>query len=216
MRTAQYLTAEKQIVAADGGGIWERWRYGLRLLADPEYISNGNGGGLQHGSADRLIAAAQAKGLTLSQRELQNRLQCARTYRTESQMRNIISRFATWFALVQARFPAIEGDPDEPPADYRTATERRHAMAQQLMLSVGDQGRLFPPDDFEPAESTLKELLAYADEQDEITARFAKVGRERRKYLTTLSQAVDYDLSQTWRAAHLAAFGSEPDLIEVD
>jgi hypothetical protein len=206
------MHAEKGIVAADGGGIWERWRYGLRLLADPEAIANGNGGGLKHGFADRLIEAATAKGLRLSQREIQWRLQCARTYRTDSQMRNAVSRFETWHDLVAARFPAIEGDPDEQPADYRTTSERRHELARQLALAgLGNQGRLFPLEEYEPTIATLRDLFKYTDDQDDITAGFVKIGRERRKYLTTLAGAVGYDLEQTWQAAHLAAYGTEPE-----
>jgi hypothetical protein len=211
MKTAQYVSAEKGIAAADSGGIWERWRYGLRLLADPQAISTGNGGGLRHGAADKLIAAAQAKGLRLSQREIQNRVQCAKTYPTESQMRNIISCFGTWFELVQARFPGVERDPGEPAADYRTTSERRHDAARQMALDVIDQDHLFPLARFEPDVVVLKDLVDYTNEQDQITESFARTGRERHRYLNRLLEAVGYDVARTWRDAHRAAYGTGPE-----
>ncbi|HSS11896.1 MAG TPA: hypothetical protein VLL25_18555 [Acidimicrobiales bacterium] len=212
MKVTQYMTAEKGIAAADGGGIRQRWMYGLRLLRDPQAISNGNGG-LRHGVADTLIDAAHARGLKLSDREIRYRLQCARTYPTESQIGKILADFQSWWSLMAARFPPTEAEPDEPPADHRTETERRHDKARQLALAgLGDQGRLFPLDEFEPMESTLKDLVDYASQMEDLTARFAKVDRDRRAYLKTLMEAVNYDLSQTWQAAHMAAYGTEPDV----
>lgn len=65
---------------------------------------------------------------------------------------------------------------------------------------VGEQATLFPLD-FEPATTTLKELLAYTDEQDRITAGFAARGRKRRARLDRLVAAADNDLSMTWLQA---------------
>jgi hypothetical protein len=182
------MHAEKGIVAADGGGIRQRWQYGLRLLHDPDAISTGNGGGLRHGIADRLVEAAQARGLKLNPGEIRNRLQCARTYPNESQIAHAVRDFDSWHDLVAARFPAYEPEPDEAPADYRSEVERRHDKARQLALAVGDQGRLFPLSEFEPTESTLKDLVDYAGQMEDLTARFAKVDRERRLYLKTLME----------------------------
>ena len=207
MKVRQYVMFEKAIVGADTGGIWERWHYGGRLAVDPEYIANGNGGGLQHGAADRLIEAAARAGLKLNQQEIQRRLRCARTYPTEGQMRIVTTRFGTWSELVQAGFPAIDADPDEPPADHRTKAERDHERAQQMLLAVGQQGSLF--EDFDPDEATLKDLFLYAEEQRAITERFVAQDRKRQSYLRDLSAAVNYDLSKKWQEAHRAAFGED-------
>ena len=209
MRTTQYVRAEQAIVGADSGGIRQRWLWALRLLADPEFVSTGNGGGLRRGAADKLIAAVEARGMKLNQREIQRRLQCARAYPTESQMRQCLTLFRTWDELINAGFPAIEAEPDEPPADYRTQTEKDHERAQQMLLAVGGQGSLFP--DFEPEEVTVKDLIEYSDGQDAITERYARRGRERRAYIKVLSEAVGYDVLQTWQAAHRAAYGSDPE-----
>jgi hypothetical protein len=208
MKVTQYVRAEQAIVGADGGGIRQRWLYGLRLLRDPEAISTGNGGGLRHGVTDRLVEAARSRGLKLNDREVRNRLRCARTYPTESQIGHAVSDFGSWHDLIEAGFPPYEAELNEPPADYRTQNEKDHDHARQLLLAIGGQGTLFP--DLEPEQATLKELVDYSDEQDDITERFAKRGRERRKYLKELMLAANYDLSQTWQAAHRAAYGSDP------
>ena len=213
MKITQYVRAETTIVNADGGGIRQRWLYGLRLLRDPQAMSqNGNGGdavSLRHGVTEQLIAAAEKHGLKLGDREIRRRLQCARAYPTESQIGHAVTDFGTWHDLVAAGFPAYEPEPEEPPADYRTQAEREHAHARQMLLDVGQQGLLFPLEEFEPTEVTLRELLTYADEQDEITERFAKRGRERRAYLKELLVAVDYDANAIWQDAHDRAYGEQ-------
>lgn len=210
MKITQYMTAEKNIVGADGSGIRERWKYGLRILRDQQVIAPG--GGLRHGKAETIIKAAEDRGMEVSAREIRYRMQCARTYPTESQIGNAVADFKTWHDLIQAGFPPYPVEPDEPPADHRTKAERAHDLAQQMLSEVGEQGRLFPLSEFEPAEATLKDLIDYSDDQDRITEAFAERGRQRREYLDTLMNAVDNDVSQTWLAAHKAAFGDEPEV----
>lgn len=210
MKVAQYLKAEKAINAAEAGGIRARWFYGLRLLKDPEVMSPG-GGGLRHGVAAQLVAETKARGMRLSAREIQYRIQCARAYPTEAQIRNAIADFDTWFALTQAGFPAYPVAPDEPLADHRTEEEKRRDAARRLLDLIGDQGALFPLDQFEPAQSTVKDLQDYAEQMAELTERFAKRDRERSEYVAALVAAVDNDLSRTWEEAHRRAFGAGAD-----
>ncbi len=108
MRVAQYTSQEKAIASADSGGIRQRWMYGLRLLNDEEKIAPA--GGLRHCVTDALIRGAEKQGHRLSAREIQRRLQCARTYPTESQIRHAVSAFETWHDLVAAGFPPFEAD----------------------------------------------------------------------------------------------------------
>lgn len=82
MKITQYMNAEKIIVGADGSGIRERWKYGLRILRDPEVISQ-SGASLRHGAAEKLIKAAEDRGMEVSAQEIQRRLRCARAYPTE-------------------------------------------------------------------------------------------------------------------------------------
>jgi hypothetical protein len=199
MKIAQYTSQERAIAAADSGGIRQRWAYGLRLLNDKEKIARG--GGLKHGVAEAIIAAAGKRGHILSEREIRYRLQCARTYPTEAQIGNAVADFGTWHDLIQARFPAIPAPEGEPPADWRTQAEKDHARARALADLFGEQGSLFPLGQFEPAEVTLKELVTYADEQDELTERFAEHGRKRREYLAQLLDAAEGDESITWDEA---------------
>jgi hypothetical protein len=202
MKTSQYVRQEKAIASADSGSIRERWLWGLRLLRDPEAFAPGSTQ-LKPGRADELVAAAKKAGLKkLTVREIQFRLQCARAYSTEAQIANLSSQFESWTELRRAGFPPVEVDPDEPSADHRTQAERDHDHARALVDLIGDQGALFPLRDFEPVVTTLKELVEYADQQEELTARFVEHGKKRRGYLNDLIDAAGGDLSVTWREAH--------------
>lgn len=106
MKTIQYIRQEKAIAAAATADIRARWLWGLRLLRDPDAMSP-TGKSLRHGVIEQLIATAQAVGLTLTEREIQRRLQCARTYPTEAQIRRSTTDFEHWSTLVQGRLPAL-------------------------------------------------------------------------------------------------------------
>lgn len=201
MKTTQYVQQEKAIAAADSGSIRQRWVWGLRLLRDPEAMSPG-GGGLKHGVAATLIAAAAKRGLKLSATEIRYRVQCARTYPTEAQIAKAIGDFETWSGLIAAAFPAYEVAPEEPTADHRTPEEVRRDRARQLADLADPQGALFPLDRFEPADTTLKDLADYATEQESLTARFAAHDAKRRAYLDSLVEAAGGDMSATWQEAH--------------
>ncbi len=208
MKITQYISQEKAISAADGGGIRQRRLYGLRLLRDSDVMSPG-GGGLRHGVTDQLMSAAKARGFRLSDREIRRRIQCARAYPTEAQIGRAVADFSTWRDLADAGFPAIPLPDGEPDADHRTVDEKRHDAARALAELIGEQGSLFPLSQFEPADASLKELLDYTEQQEELTARFAEHGRKRREYLDSLIAAAGGgDLSKTWHEAHSAAFGS--------
>lgn len=224
MKTTQYVRQEKAIVAADRGGIRERWLWGLRLLRDTEKIAPA--GGLKHGVAEGLIAAAKAAGLKLSASEIRARLACARAYPTEDQISRSTVDFEYWSTLVQANFPTYEPTLDETPAGHRDAQERARDARRQLARLADDeaQGTLFPLDRYEPSETPLKDLREYMEQQEEITARFVEHGQKRRAYYNRLEIAADGDLSMSWQEAHerladdetegevgqpLADFGSE-------
>ncbi len=214
MKTAQYIRQEKAISAADAGGVRERWLWGLRLLRDPEAFSPGSTQ-LKPGRADELVQAAKAAGLKLTVREIQFRLQCARTYPTEAQIANAGSQFEGWTELRTAGFPAIDAPDGEPLADHRTPAERDHDHARALMDKIGEQGTLFPLSDFEPVVTTLKELAAYAEQMRELTDRFAERDRKRREYLDRLIEAADGDLSMTWQDAHNRLDPDDADAAQV-
>jgi hypothetical protein len=216
MKTTQYVKQEQAIAAADKGGIRERWLWGLRLRRDPDAMSSEKS--LRHGITDRLIAEAAARGLKLTDQEIQRRLRCARAYKTEAEIREALTHFATWDELARAGFPPFEVDPGEPPADHRTKAERDHDHARALIDLIGDQGTLFPLSAFEPVVTTLKELQEYADEMAELTRRFADRDERRGAYLDRLIKAADGDLSVTWQEAHnrLPADEPEPDPAEAD
>lgn len=211
MKTSQYVRQEKAIASADSGGIRERWLWGLRLLRDPDAFAPGSSQ-LKPGRADELTKAAKSAGLRLSEREIRYRLQCARTYPTETEIRHACAEFGDWSALRSAGFPTYAAPEGEAPADHRTQLERDHDHARALVDLIGEQGALFPLRDFEPIVTTLKQLQDYADQQEELTARFVEHGKKRRAYLDSLIEAADYDLSMTWRDAHARLGDDAPDL----
>ena len=200
MKTTQYVRQEKAIAAANVGGIRERWLWGLRLLRDPDAFTPGSSQ-LKPGRAEELVRAALAAGLKLSEREIRYRLQCARAYPTEAQIRHACAEFLEWSDLRSAAFPPFEAPDGEPPADHRTVAEREKAMARALLDLVGEQGALFPASDFEPTTTPLKDLVAYAESMEELTGRFAERDRKRRAYLDELIEAAEGDLSVTWHEA---------------
>lgn len=208
MKTTQYIRIERAISAAAVSDIRERWFWGLRLLRDPDAFAPGSSQ-LKPGRADELIRSAKAAKLTLSEREIRYRIQCARAYPTDSQIRHACAEFEDWSSLRAAGFPAIDAPEGEPPADHRTDAERQRDHARALTDLLGDQGALFPLADFEPHETPLKDLKAYAEEMAELTARFRKRDEDRREYLDRLIAAAGGDLSTTWQDAHLRAFGDD-------
>lgn len=201
MKTTQYVRAERAIAAATAADIRERWLWGLRLLRDAEAFAPGSGQ-LRPGITEQIVAAARTVGLTLTDREIRYRLQCARAYPTEVQIRHAGSEFSDWTALRTAGFPAFPAPAGEPVADHRTDAERQRDHARALAEMVGDQGAFFPLSDFEPVTTTLKELADYAEQQEDLTARFVEHGRKRREYLDSLIEAAGNDLSVTWQVAH--------------
>lgn len=206
MKTTQYVRQENAIAAADAGGMRERWMWGLRLLRDLDAFAPGSSQ-LKPGRAEELVKAAKAAGRNLSEREIRRRIQCARTYRTESEFGRAVAEFQSWRALAEANFPQFDGEDGDLPADHRTDTERKRDFARAVADMVGEQGTLFPLDRYEPVESTLKDLEDYCDEMSGLTERFAKRDRERREYVEKLKSAAGGDLSTTWQTAHVAAFG---------
>lgn len=213
MKTTQYVRQEKAIASADAGGIRERWLWGLRLLRDPDAFTPGSSQ-LKPGRADELVRAAKAAGRNLSEREIRRRLQCARTYRTDTEFGRAVAEFPTWRELADANFPQFDGVEGEPLADYRTDAERQHDRARALIDLIGDQGTLFPLSDFEPIVTTLKELQAYADQMRELTQRFVDRDKKRQRYLDQLIEAADGDLSMTWQNAHERLAPDVGDLVD--
>lgn len=206
MRTRRYGEAEAKISAADTTGIRERWLYGLRLIHDDDAIAAA--GGLRHGVTEQLIEAARRRGIKISEREIRYRMQCARAYSKESQIRHAGADFEDWTALRNAGFPAYEAPAGEPDADWRTESEKRHDAARDLLPGPDGsvQAELFADFEF---DAPLKELRAYAEEQAAITARFVARDAERAEYLAALFEAVGGDESVSWREAHRAAFAGD-------
>lgn len=201
MKLTQYTRQEAAIAAAETNTIRQRWLWGMRLLHDADLMSAG-GGGLRHGVAASLVEAAKTRGLTLSEREIRRRIQCARTYPTETQIGQILADFTTWSDLLTANFPPVDRPDGVADADWRTESERTSDRARALADHLSSQDAMFPLSRFEPVETTLKDLQDFVEEQEQITESFAATSRKRRAELERLIAAADGDLSVTWAEAH--------------
>jgi hypothetical protein len=206
MRTERYKRIENAIAASDSGGIWERWRYGRRLLCDAEATTPK--GNLQHHVLDKLIRAAARGGRKLSEREIQRRVQVARTYPCESQIRQLLTDFGTWDEVINGGFPvyeAAEGERPYNPLETDELVSQNDNRGRRLIEYSWYSNTLF--DHLDPETTTLAEMRQYAEEQDEITARFAAAGQKRWLMLDELTKAVHGDLSKTWAEAENALTG---------
>lgn len=206
MRYARYRKLERQIADSDNGGIIARWRYGRRLLEDGEAMTGG--GSLKRGILRALVEDARKDGRALSEREVQYRLQAARTYPSEAEVRSAAADFGAWRNLCDAGFPSVQVplDSETGPFDPRDEDEKRRDAARELARR-GEEGAgqlsLFPDDKYGEF-STLTELAKYAAEMAEMTERYARRDRERDDYLTALIDAVNGDMSKTWGDAQAA------------
>lgn len=204
---APYIRLEKAIAAADAGSIRQRWEFGRRLLCDPEKTTPA--GNLRHGVLAELIDAARRAGRKLSEREIRYRLEAARAYPCDSQIRHAGADFEHWTALREAGFPERESEDGEPPFDPRTPLERAQAAEKQLAFGEpGDPAQLalfewFPGDQFDVL-ATIAELRKYAEDMAAWTKRQAKRDQDRLAYVERLSAAVGGDESKTWTEAQVA------------
>jgi|SRR5262252_1101260 len=201
-RYERYKRIDNAIKASDSGGIFERWRYGRRLLCDAEMTTPA--GNLKHGKLEWLIRRSG-----VSEREIRYRIQVARTYPKRSQIGAACADFKTWWDLTHSGFPAYEGDPDERPYNPLETDE----LAQQHEASArsfaeDDQyegGGLIPRDAF-PDNTPMHEINRWADQELELAARFTGKAERLRFYVDGLIKAVhgnmDATLGEAERAFH--------------
>jgi hypothetical protein len=185
MRYERYKRIDNAIKASDSGGIWERWRYGRRLVCDDE-MTTANGY-LLHGKLDWLVRRSK-----VSEREIQRRLQCARAYPQESQIRQILADFKTWDDLHRANFPpvsATEGERPYNPLETDEIVQQHDAQTQRIVEDEQyDGGGLIPRDAF-PDSTPLAEIDRWADQELELMARGMGKAQRRRFYVDGLIKA---------------------------
>jgi hypothetical protein len=213
-----YTAREKAIRAADAGGIRQRWEFGRLLVVDDTATTPA--GNLRNGVLDTLVQAARKAGwsprianseFTIQglRRDIQYRMQCARSYPCESQIRQASADFESWTALAKAGFPPYPREPGERPYDPRSDAD--------IADATGKFGAEILPDGFEQMalfgrftdDTTLAEMQRYCSAQAEMTARFSERDDKRQRYLNSLIKAVDGDLAATWAEARAALVGQD-------
>lgn len=210
MRFAEYGRIERAISASDSGGIYERWRYGRRLLCDAKMTTPA--GNFRHHVLEKLIRASGGK---LTEREIQRRLQCGRTYPRQSQIRQLLTDFRTWDQVINSGFPPYDGDPDELPYNPLETKElvKQHETQGDRLSEDGqyeggglvpwddtDEGALIPRDTF-PDSTPMREVDRWANEELELASRHADRAHKRRRYVDSLIKAINGDLNATLREA---------------
>jgi hypothetical protein len=169
------------------------------LVDDMATTANGH---LRHGVLDQLIKSVTRDGFTLSEREVQRRLQLALKYPTEEQIRQLMTEFEAWRDIVSSALPAlpdVAAKEGERPYDPRTDTELRSSHDRHNPLPDGDQQlELFPRSS---DDDTLADLRRYLEEMEELTARFAERDEQRRAYFNRLLKAVNGNEQATYGEA---------------
>jgi len=214
-RYGRYLRLEKNIAASDTGGILKRWRYGRALVTDRKRTTEA--GNFRSGVIDELIAIGRAADVTLSRREIQRRVQCAKAYPTETLLRHAVAQYETWRDLADANFPPVElpegVDPGEP-YDPHAAGRKPPKPPTQDALTTADGKRVpafdppvrFGGDEHGP-RSTIEDLYAACKESEGYTERMAANDAKRRGYVDDLADAAGGDLTKTWYEAEVLRRG---------
>lgn len=167
--TSPFIKLDRKIATDERGGVMHRWNYGRELLK----VKAGRQQ-LPHGMVADLIKAAERVGLKLSEREIQRRIKLATVYGSESKVRRAVTDFGSWRALVNAGFPAIEGDdPDELEAEGISTAAPDEWEQLSLIPGLGEvlkvRGRSVPL-----TEATIADVQAYRDMYAGIHSNFAK------------------------------------------
>lgn len=186
-----YLKLERKIANDERGGIKHRWEYGRELLAAKVGRRQ-----LPHGMTADLVAAAAKAGISISEREIRRRLQCATVYDSEAKLGQALADFGSWSALAEAGFPEVTVDEEPSVDDVLDSIENGSRPDPQEFEQPG----LFPEivKSIPLAASTLRHLVAYAEEMRSMTASFAKRDEERREHLRELTAATHGDLDITY------------------
>lgn len=195
MRYERYKRIDNAIKASDSGGIWERWRYGRRLVCDDQMTTPK--GNLRDGKMEWLIRHSGA-----SRREIQHRLQCAKAYPQESQLRTASAQYGSWFALREAGFPpvsATEGErPYNPLETDEIVQQQEKATRRAAEDAQYDDGALIPRDAF-PDSTPMPEIDRWTDQELELQARGMGRAQRRRFYVDGLIKAG----GDSWRSMSL-------------
>ncbi|MGH3921854.1 MAG: hypothetical protein ACRDTT_03080 [Pseudonocardiaceae bacterium] len=194
MKTTQYLKLERRIAVGERGGILDRWRYGRALLD-----AKAGRRQLPHGMVADLIKAAERAGLTLSEREIRRRVQCAEAYDSEAKVGHAVADFGTWRDLAEAGFPPVEGrgyDPDELDAEGLTdapdSWEQLQLDIPGLKEVISVRGRKVPLVRGEDG-ATVADVAAYVAMCEEKHDNFGKTVEQARQSLQTMRAGCDGD-----------------------
>jgi hypothetical protein len=192
MTTAKQLDKyEGQVASAEAHGVLARWKWGRDVLADPRLVNLA--GSLWRGRriAEGLIEAAEAKGRSLSEREIQRRLQFARAYETEAQALAAVAVYGSWEGLHRAGFPPVmapdEGLDPEP---------EQGSLDEYLPGAFNFDGLLRPR-----AMTPLRVVVAYAGDRKRKTAAARRRDRFVDEQLAELIEAAGGDLDVTYGEA---------------
>lgn len=165
-----FLVIEARIRDGARGDIQNRWDYGRNLVAAKSGRTQ-----LPHGFiGDRMKEAARA-GSELNRTEIQRRMRLAEVYDSPGKLRQAMTQFRTWTALVDAGFPPVVSDePDELEADgidlgAPDRFEQMTFLIPGLSAELSVAGQKIPL-----AVATVADVRAYRDTYRQIHENFGK------------------------------------------
>jgi len=201
MSGSTYKKLSRAIARDDKNSIETRWAFGRKILDDPAKMSASKKS-LRNGATEALIADASSVGAKLSAREIQYRLQCARAYATLAQLRRSSAEFADWSALVEAGFPLVGVDETPSPDDVLDDIEDSAPEKFEQLGLFPDMVKNVPLE-----RTSLRSLVAYAEEMRRMTESYARRDHERQIHLNELCAAAlgDLDVLYPDAVAMLAA-----------
>jgi hypothetical protein len=201
-----YLKLETRIAADERGGIMHRWNYGRELLKAKAGRKQ-----LPHGMITDLIADALRSGFKISEQEIQRRIRLATVYDTETKVRQALTDFGSWSAIINVGFPSVEIDESDDQVD---AIEE---VGLATDAATGDeQDPLFEIPGFKPVlkingrkvdltDLTVRQAVDYRDMCRDMHANFgrtvAQVETSVDRMVTGAEGDLDANAVEAWKRA---------------
>jgi hypothetical protein len=137
-RTISYLARERRIARGERDVNIERWQYGRDLL-----VVKAGRLQLPHGFLEDRVREAERAGLKgISRQELQRRLRFAEVYGSEAKVRQALTHFGGWSAIVNAGFPTLDGPDVDDPTEAELSTPPDAWEQGELIPGFGETFRL--------------------------------------------------------------------------
>jgi hypothetical protein len=197
-----YLKREIAIMKGERGDTEQRWHYGCDLIKERKGFSK-----LPKGRLNELIVEAVRAGLKLSEREIQRRIKLATVYGSLAELRHAVTEFGSWHDLVQAGFPAVEIDEEDPIEEMEEVGVATPNVVEMPLFDIPG----FKPTlringkKVDLADATVRQAIDYRDMCREMHANFGRTVAQVESTVDVMIAGCDGDLDanalDAWRRA---------------